>query len=544
MTHSQLRVLKYCQGLSREAEIRQLPIEQIHEENPASSSNFEHITHTQARETERVTDPLIQPHVFNYEASHARIVIVGAGIAGLNAALTLQDAGLGCKIYEASNRIGGRMHSDTTTWADGMASEWCGEFIDSDHETIWSLIERFGLKTIDLGQETADEAQNITYFFNRYYGAEELSKDFHAIYPTLQQQVQAAGFPTTYSHFTEEGYRLDHLSVYDWIEQYVESGHDSPLGHMLNGACTGFYGLETRIQSSLNLVYMFGSRASENRSITSGPLRGSYKIAGGNQQLPLAIASSLPEGCIQLNHQLSAIQRNSNDSITLSFATPHGTSEVTCDHVILALPFSTLRHIDYQRAGFDDLKRTAITQLGYGTISKLFLQFDTRYWYQDGPWPPDNSGFIITDLDIQVLWDTSLGQAGTHGLLVDYTSGSRGAAYSPPTAYSTTADSVKIQQYAQNCLQQLERVFPGISAHYTGNAALSYPTGDPHLLGSYSCWCVGQYTLFGGYERVRQGPIHFAGEHCSVTDQGFMEGGAQEGARAAHEVLADYGMKP
>src|SRR5205085_10491961 len=100
----------------------------------------------------------------NHEASQARIVIIGAGIAGLNAALTLQDAGLSCSIYEASNHIGGRMHSDTTTWADGMVSEWCGEFIDSDHHTILHLIERFGLKTVDLGQEVADQAQTITYF--------------------------------------------------------------------------------------------------------------------------------------------------------------------------------------------------------------------------------------------------------------------------------------------------------------------------------------------------------------------------------------------
>jgi monoamine oxidase len=215
---------------------------------------------------------------------------------------------------------------------------------------------------------------------------------------------------------------------------------------------------------------------------------------------------------------------------------------VTCDHVILALPFSTLRQVDYQQAGFDALKQTAITQLGYGTISKLFLQFDTRYWYQDGPWPRANDGFIITDLDIQVLWDTSLGQPGTHGLLVDYTGGARGASYTPTTPYSNTANSEKVQQYAHQCLQQMERIFPGISAHYTGRAALSYPTGDPYLRGSYSCWCVGQYTLFGGYESVRQGPIHFAGEHCSITAQGFMEGGAREGVRAAREILADYGI--
>ncbi|HET8852700.1 MAG TPA: FAD-dependent oxidoreductase, partial [Ktedonobacteraceae bacterium] len=112
----------------------------------------------------------------------------------------------------------------------------------------------------------------------------------------------------------------------------------------------------------------------------------------------------------------------------------------------------------------------------------------------------------------------------------------------PVTMWVThTADSKEIQYYAQHCLQQLERVFPGISAYYTGKAALSYPTGDPYLLGSYACWRVGQYTLFGGYEGVRQGPVHFAGEHCSVEFQGFMEGAAREGARAAQEILQDWG---
>jgi monoamine oxidase len=90
-----------------------------------------------------------------------RIAIVGAGIAGLNAALTLQDAGLSCSIYEASDRIGGRMHSDAITWADGMVSEWCGEFIDGDHETLLQLIKRFGLRTVDLGRARGDRAQSV-----------------------------------------------------------------------------------------------------------------------------------------------------------------------------------------------------------------------------------------------------------------------------------------------------------------------------------------------------------------------------------------------
>src|SRR5215470_6684724 len=121
-----------------------------------------------------------------------RIAIAGAGIAGLNAALTLQDAGLSCSIYEASDRIGGRMHSDSTTWEDGMVSELCGEFIDSNHTTMRQLIKRFGLNTIDLGRRL-DQAQSIMYFFNRYYGEDELARDFQKLAPLLQQQLQEAG---------------------------------------------------------------------------------------------------------------------------------------------------------------------------------------------------------------------------------------------------------------------------------------------------------------------------------------------------------------
>src|SRR5437763_14552041 len=84
-------------------------------------------------------------------AQQPRIAIIGAGISGLTAALTLQDKGLAATIYEASSRIGGRMHSDTSGyWAQDQVSEFCGELIDSDHTTILSLAQRFGLAVDDL----------------------------------------------------------------------------------------------------------------------------------------------------------------------------------------------------------------------------------------------------------------------------------------------------------------------------------------------------------------------------------------------------------
>jgi len=468
----------------------------------------------------------------------SRIVIVGAGIAGLNAALTLQDAHLACTIYEASERVGGRIHSNAAIWTNSMVSEWCGEFIDLDHKTILQLLARFGLPTIDLATGRSEQEQSTLYFGDRYYGEDELARDFQTLAPVLQQQFQEAGFPTTWVHSTQEGFRLDHISIHEWIERYVAGGHSTPIGRLLDTACTGFYGLDTREQSSLNLVYMFGSRDMTTGKIMSGPMQRSSKIAGGNEQLPLAIARNLPEGSVRLRHQLVALARTGENALALTFATVDGFVEVQCEHVILALPFSTLRYVDYQQAGFDALKCRAIEELGYGTISKLFLEFDRPYWYEHGPWPQPGNGFIVTDLDVQTFWDSSHGQTGS-GLLANYTSGRQGASYTPPSAYATTDESTRIQQYAASSLEQLERVFPGISPHYTGKAALSYPTGDPFLRGSYACWRVGQYTRFGGSEGLRQGSVHFAGEHCSVDFQGFMEGAAREGTRAAREIIQD-----
>ena len=96
-----------------------------------------------------------------------------------------------------------------------------------------------------------------------------------------------------------------------------------------------------------------------------------------------------------------------------------------------------------------------------------------------------------------------------------------------------------VHGYALRFLSQLEPVFPGITLQWNGIATLDVPASDPNVRGSYSYWKVGQYTLFSGSERERSGNCHFAGEHCSIDYQGYMEGGAQEGARAANEILAD-----
>jgi monoamine oxidase len=461
------------------------------------------------------------------KATAARIAIVGAGIGGMVAALTLQDAGVPCEVFESSSRLGGRMHSNSSFWADGQTSEWCGEFIDSTHVTLRSLAARFGLQLVDVNAADPRNSQDTNYFAGGYYTDAELAADMHVLAPILREQNKAIGALATYNSFTEAGYYFDNLSAYDWIENYVPGGHTSRLGQYLDVATVTENGLDTSQQSSLNLIFPLDS---DER----------FHIQNGNQQLPLAIAASLPRGTIRSGWRLSAIARDTGGGspVTLTFATAAGAREEAFDYVILALPFSVLRGLDIHDAGFDPLKLQAIDQLGYGTNSKLILQFDSRYWNGRGAWPGIGDGFVETDLPFQSTWDSSRAEPGRDGLLTNYTGGTPGAAFRPQGPYTSTRSSATTAEYARRFLDQLEFAWPGVGDHYTGMATLSYPTGDLNLLGSYSTYKVGQYTQFGDYEKVRQGRVHFAGEHTSYDFQGFMEGGASSGQRAAREILA------
>jgi monoamine oxidase len=221
----------------------------------------------------------------------------------------------------------------------------------------------------------------------------------------------------------------------------------------------------------------------------------------------------------------------------MSFSTPGRSQTVTADHVILCMSFAVLRTLDYTGAKFDPLKKTAITHLGAGRNSKLQLQFKSRLWNTQGPWGVSN-GNVYTDVGIQNIWDVSRAQAGASGLLVNYSGGNVAGGYKPSTPYSSAAANSQVTTYAKAFLANLEPAFPGITKQWNGRATLSTPFLDPLLNCSYSYFRVGQYTSFSGYEGVRQGNIHFAGEHCSQDFQGYMEGGVQEGARAAAEILA------
>jgi monoamine oxidase len=466
-----------------------------------------------------------------------RIAIVGGGIAGITAAMTLQDAGYSATVYEASSRIGGRMHSDTTSWADGQVTEHCGELIDSGHKTILSLAKRFHIGVDDLGSAEPPKSTETYYFFGQFYPRAQANTDFNAVYNAIKKDLKAAGYPTLYNSYTTDGLALDHTSIYDWIEAKVPGGHASPMGQLLDVAYNIEYGGETKSQSSLNLIYLLGYQPTPGNFHIFGQSDERYHMRGGNEQLPAAIAASLPAGSVVTGMALTGIARNGDGTYHLAFGKK---ASVTADRVILAIPFSVLRNLDFSGAGFGGVKTMGIQQLGYGTNSKLHAQFRSRMWNQTGPWGI-STGSSYADTGYQNTWEVSRAQPGASGILVDYTGGAIGASFTGDSTNAKTVDG-----YAKTFLDQLSPVFPGIAQAWNGRATLDVPWRNPYSLGSYSFWKVGQYTLFSGSEKERSGNCHFAGEHCSQDFQGYMEGGASEGIRAANEILSDYkaGLTP
>jgi monoamine oxidase len=377
-------------------------------------------------------------------------------------------------------------------------------------------------------------------FFGHYYSDAQAASDFLAMSKALAADLKAAGYPSTYAMNTAAGRALDQLSLYDWIETRVPGGHSSPLGALLDVAYNIEYGAETTDQSSLNLVYLLGYQPTSSGLVLFGQSDERFHTRGGNQQIPEAVAAALPVP-VQTGYRLIAVAQNSTTGeVNLVFQVGNKTQTVTVDRAVLAVPFTILRTIDLSNAGFDTRKLLAINTLGGSRNGKLQLQFNQRIWNSQGPWGISN-GTSYTDTGIQAGWDVSLAQPGNSGILVDYTGGNVTGGLQTGVAFATDTNK-DVRTDANWFLDRSQNLFPGLRAQWNGKVTSSIPHLYENFKLAYSYWKVGQYQTIAGYEKVRQGNVLFAGEHCSQDYQGFMEGGAEEGQRAAGEILEEMGI--
>ncbi|MGD8189657.1 flavin monoamine oxidase family protein [Brevibacillus ginsengisoli] len=513
--------LQQSLAVAREAWKRNVPVEQVIEEHAQKAFSRREFLHQAAMLTAAVAVPSFLWNLNPQEAHAAtapKIAVIGAGLAGLTCAYRLKQAGLTAQVYEASSRVGGRCWSRRGDFEDGQIAEHGGELIDQDHKAIRHLAQELGLTLDNLVSAEKNGTQPLYYFDNEPYTYTQATRDIKDIWQKLHRDVIAAGFPTLYNSYTDRGYALDHMSIVDWIEESVQNGMNSKLGKLLDVAYNIEFGGESSDQSSLNLLYLLGYLG-QGQLRMFGASNEKYHVRGGNDRIATSLANYL-DGQIHTGEELTAIRKNSDDTYSLTF----GSRDIQADIVVMTIPFSILRSsVDYSDADFRKLKKTAIEEYGFGTNSKLFVQFTDRHW--EGL---NCNGDTISDTGYQNTWEVSRGQGGRSGILVNYTGGLIGE------SFNTGSPTSRAQQF----LQQIEPVLPGIRDKWNGRAEIDYWTGYRWTKGSYAYYRVGQYTKFAGIEREAEGNCYFAGEHTSIDYQGYLNGAVDSGEQAAKAIVA------
>lgn len=454
-----------------------------------------------------------------------RIVIVGAGLAGLTCAYRLKQGGITSTIYEAADRIGGRCWTRRGIFNEGQIVERGGEFIDTCHIEIQVLAKELGLELDNLIMAEPRGTKPFYFIDGADYSFQEVTEDFKKIYPKLQKDLKEAGETTLYHCYTERGFELDHMSIVDYINEIVPGGIHSRFGKLLALAYTIENGADANKQSALNLLYLLGFAQREQFQIY-GDSDECLHIRGGNDQLPNILAQNL-NGQIRLNSRLKKIEHDGQNEIRLIFQNDEKEWEVFADKVILAIPISILRTIDYESASFCPLKKMAIEELGMGVNTKLHVQFFSRFWHELG-----NNGDTFADAGYQQTFESSRAQQGKSGILANFTGGETAAKLLVLT-------NEKIEEMTKKFLDKLNLVLPGSIGNWNGLATVDHWLSNLWTKGSYSYLKVGQHTKFAGVLEQREGNIFFAGEHTSIKYPGYLNGAVESGERAAQEVFED-----
>ncbi len=454
-----------------------------------------------------------------------QVVIVGAGIAGLTAGWRLKQAGVGVRILEAQERIGGRMFSLRGHFAHDQVAELGGELIDSGHVHIRALARELGLDLVDLRTgETMEE--ELWYFEGRRIPQAEVVQAWGPVAARIEADL---GTLHTLGDWPWVTYRdpngaeaLDRTSLAEWLEGIEMEGW---FRRLLDVGFTTEYGLEAGDQSALNLHFLIDPDPDE--FVIYGESDERYHVRGGNDRIPAELARRLePE--IDLGVRLESVRERADGGFELSVRENGRSRNLTAPTLILALPFTLLRNVELDME-LPPVKLQAIRDLGYGTNAKLMMGFNERPWRSRHR----SAGSVLTDLPFQLTWETSREQAGPGGILTNFTGGAQGVRVGEGSA----------QEQARALVRDLERVYPGVEDIHLPDRAVRFhwPSHD-WTRGSYASYRPGQWTRICGAEGERVRGLFFAGEHCSLDAQGFMEGGCETGERVALEILTELGV--
>ena len=456
-----------------------------------------------------------------------RVAIVGSGLAGLRCAHVLWTAKrtqrIAATVFEADpSRIGGRCWTLRDYFEGGLITEHGGQFINSNQHAVRRLAQTLGLTLEDVNGGNLPSGEEAYLIDGATYTNKEALADWESVgYRIFHDALREAE--------THSGAKmLDRISVTEWLEG-TEIGTASRFGKLMLACSVAEQGGDPEEQSALLLIDEFGEK-NTRRALTTGEGDERFHIVGGNDQLVTTMLDELPPETVQLGNRLVALRTTSGGAYKLVLDVDGSTRETTADIVVLTLPFTTLDEVDLSRSSLSATKRHVIATYGMGSNAKIHLELGHETWPALG-----FSGAVLTEWEgLCCGWDDSVPLGPDAGPVL-YTgfpggrvglSGLTGAAHGPAPARD-----------AKWMLRQLDQLFPGTSASFTGLAYEDHWSADPWVQGAYSFWKVGQATTYAQLAASPEGSILFAGEHTSLENEGYLDGAVETGERAAGEIL-------
>jgi monoamine oxidase len=498
------------------------------------------------------------------------IAIIGAGAGGMRTAHRLMQYGIGSTIYEASDRVGGRMYSDNGKNKDGYGTffgdkspgdkflnenrvvEYGGEFISTEHTAVRNLAHQLGLELEDANKLSLGDEE--TYLIDGTLYSEDNLLDVwvDGLYDTMKRAQMDAPWQPTYGEHTPEHVTYDNLDAIDWMTQLGFPSTDW-VHKLLLADLVAEYGI-TEGNSALNLIYLLGWNTRNSGGL---PLAGTDErlhVVGGNDLIVTRMAEQLPEGSIELNKKLVAISGPYGGPFTLEFADGTTTPEKNkIDVLVMALPHNLVKEIDIDpriKTGFGEKKLMGFESTeNVSDNGKVMMEFSDRHW--DRPEIIDEQlvqqaaraysfsnpngrrnwdGFIST-------WEGDPGHPSTRGVLVNYNGGKEAR-----TLKSRNLHGPAAEQDVKRVLAQAEQIWPGISEKYLGKALVSNWIDDPLAKSAFTSPSVGTMTSWWGaqWESNLASKFLFAGEAYDEEYWSYMNGAILSGERIALEIQQNY----
>ncbi|HET7230939.1 MAG TPA: NAD(P)/FAD-dependent oxidoreductase [Longimicrobium sp.] len=475
------------------------------------------------------------------------VAVVGAGVAGLVAASLLSQAGHHVTIYEASQRIGGRIYTVREPFTHGFYGEAGAMRIPSFYTLTTDYIEKFGLPTNTFVNYDV-EGNGYIYVNGVKVRQKEYNKNGSAGlgYPLLEGE-QLTGQALLTNALAQISAYVGKESLVEWQtdrwKQVIEKYGEYTVREFLKG--TTFYSegaielievmqdLESRTDSSLIQQIVEINDHGKDVEYT--------EITGGMDQFSEAFLPGLAAAGVEIHkgHRLTAIDRHDGDAgVTLHFerdtaagggGEPLAHPTVEADAVIVTIPFPGFRYVRVTPM-LSHGKRKAIRELHYDAATKIMLQFKSRFWEtNDGI----RGGQSITDLPSRFIYYPSHGYGDPNGgvVITSYTWGDEARGW----------DSQPPEDQIRCSLDDVAAVHGDyVRDEFVMGVVQSWAT-DRYSYGEAAMFYGGELEELQQYIPTPEGAIHFAGEHTSLK-HAWIEGSIESGIRTALEVAGLAGL--